>query len=172
MSSAVEVVLDTVCLQHLLRRPRVRRARSGPRSKLETTLDGPIQNKSLRLVVDAARGLIGEWEQTCGREVVGVVINRWEIFGGIVVISDVPRIPASVSKRLRHLGFAGTIDRLILRLALGAKDRTVVSNDTDFWDPSNTTRPGDPQAPVARLVRQELSVTVLLLITFVRTHCR
>jgi hypothetical protein len=124
----------------------------------------------ITLAVDSQRGLISQWQETCGIEVIKVLITRWEGLGGIFVIENPLRRPKpAISKRLRILcfGLKSPIDTLILRLALTTADRIIVSEDSDFWDPTkpkNDSRVlGNPNAPVARLCWEELGVTILLL---------
>jgi hypothetical protein len=156
----VQVVLDTVSFQHLLRTPK----KSPKKSGLETALDAPMRNGNLSLVFDSQDGLIGEWERTCGVDATRVVFTRWSEFPDAVKLKDaLPTIATALRKRLRQLGFDDTIDKVVLRLGVLARDRTVISDDNDFWDPRSTQRRGDKNAPVARLCREELGVTITLL---------
>lgn len=155
----MEVVLDTVSLNHLLRAPRKRPGTS----TWETSLDAPMKKQKLKLTLDTVGGLLNEWEKTCGEEVVGVVMSRWEELRGIVLVDRPPTLSSAASRKLRELGFDGTIDRLVLRLGLASKDHTVVSDDNDFWDPKSKTERGNPNAAVARFSREELGVAVTLL---------
>jgi len=150
-----KVVIDTVSLQHLLRPPK----RSG-KALPETALDDHLLSGAIQLALDRSRGLLSEWERTCGTEVIAVVINRWE--RGIVFIATVKTLSPSVNKRLRQLGFKDPIDRLVLRIACTC-DKIAVSNDSDFWDPRDSRSLGNYNAPVARYMREELGVQVLLL---------
>jgi hypothetical protein len=51
-------------------------------------------------------------------------------------------------------------DRALLRTACNTKDRRVISNDRDFWDPHDTKSLGQRNAPVAKLCREHLGVVV------------
>lgn len=153
----VEVVLDTVCLSHLLRRPA--KNRSGVTG---TALDTSIENKRLTLVLDAGTALLSEWIETCGEEAVMTTVAKWEPLGGVRFVVDVPEIPSAVFARLRRAGFVGTMDKIVLRLGMASGDRMVVSNDHRFWD-RDTRRRGDPRGEIASLCLTELDVTVLLL---------
>jgi hypothetical protein len=128
-----------------------------------TVLDPHIKSHRLALAIDSAGGLLGEWERTCGEEAVHVVIARWEGLNGIIPLNPARAIDTSTAKQLRQLGFGGTIDRLILRIALVTTDHVVVSNDGHFWCPGNPNRKGDRDAPVTRLCRERLGVQVMLL---------
>ncbi len=159
----MEAALDTVSLQHLLRTPKKQRQSNLGGGNLGTSLDPFLKAGGLRLVVDTGGALIDEWRRTCGHELVAVFLNRWEPLGVIVPIPAVPPLEYQLSRRLRKLGFHGTIDKLVLRLGVASRDKTVVSDDSDFWDPSTPERRGDPSAPVALLCQAELDVTILLL---------
>lgn len=164
----MEVVIDTESINRLLRSFKPSRKRRDKRALdnlLQTSLDGPIQKKQVVVIVDLAGGLIDEWKRTCGSEYIQVLITRWEPLGGIRAINPVSKIERAVSRQLRQLGFSGTIDRLILRIALSTSDRTVVSEDPDFWDPANPRSRGDRNAPVASLCCTQLGIKVLLLAT-------
>lgn len=158
MKNRIDVVIDTVAVHHVLRRPR---RTSGVRR--ETVLDEHFKAGALRVVLDMSRGLLSEWERTCGRDAVGVILARWEGFRGVAFVREVGRISPAIGKRLRQCGFKDTVDRLVLRISLATADRTIVSNDSDFWDPKSTGSLGDGAAPVATILRDQLNVTVLLL---------
>ena len=166
----MHVVMDTVCMLHVLRCPRVSRCRRRSPDAIVTVLHQPLRTGKARLVVDVAGGLIDEWCDTCGREVIQVLVTKWEGFGAVDPV--VPgKVPSHIAKNLRGLGFQDTIDKLILRIALATGDRTVVSDDSDFWDPAQPSKRGQTDAPVARLCRDKLQITVMLLKTFLR-HVR
>jgi hypothetical protein len=114
-------------------------------------------------VVDKGGGLIHEYEETCGEEIVGMLISKWESCNGIAVVNKAPKIPSRVKRKLYKLKFEDTIDKLVLALSLKARSRIVVSDDSDFWDPRNEDQKGDEQACIAQLCRAELGVTVMLL---------
>lgn len=164
----MDVVLDTASLHRLLCRPRRTRGRIGGRWSLETPLDEPIRGGRVAVALDRAQGLVSEWEQTCGRELVGVVLARWEPLRGILIIDTPPPLGGRITRRLRCLGFRDTVDKLVLRLALAIRDRVIVSDDSDFWDPRRRDSRGDRNACVARLCRDELQVTVLVLGMLIR----
>ena len=165
----MQVVLDSVSLLHLLRpsKPSKKAKRSTPAH--QNPLDRPMRLGKIRLAVDSQRGLISQWQELCGIEVVKVLITRWEELDGIFVIENPLRPKPAIAKRLRILcfGLKSPIDTLILRLALATVDRIIVSEDSDFWDPTKPKNDpgvlGNPNAPVARLCREELNVTILLL---------
>jgi hypothetical protein len=162
----VQTVIDSVSMQHLTRPPKLPNKSKRATPPRENRLDEPLRLRKIKLALDASLGLVSEWEKTCGPDI-KVLVARWGEQGGIILVQN-PRSPKpSIVRRLQLLGFGrDTIDKLILRIALGTNDRTIVSDDSDFWDP---TRPndnrvkGDANAPVARLCREELGVTILLL---------
>jgi hypothetical protein len=157
----MEIILDTVSLQHLLRpasrRPGARQARL----RLETSLDPILRTGALVLVMDSDGGLLGEWLTTCGREYVQVLITRWSTY--ISLVERPPNLSRNLSRKLRQLGFSDTIDKLILRLAVQTNDHYIVSDDSDFWDPLHVSAKGKVNAPVAKYIRDEFGVTVMLL---------
>lgn len=155
----MEIVLDSVSLQHLLRNLEPREGSGG----YETALDRPMRNGGLILVLDNVGGLEGEWVKTCGKEIVGVVLSKWEELKGVSFIPAPPAIHPHITKQLRILGFTDTIDKLILRLATTTADHVVVSDDNDFWDPKSTTERGNRNAPVTKLCREQLGITITLL---------
>ena len=101
--------------------------------------------------------------RTCGAEIIGVLAAKWEACDGITVVRDVPRLPNAVARALRQLGFNDTIDKLVLRLSTSTRNRIAVSDDGDFWDPRDAAERGKKSACVARLCREQLDVTVMLL---------
>ena len=137
----MQVVIDTVSIQHLLRgiKPSARRGRKTP----PTALDKPIKQHKLALYIDTDGGLVDEWEQTCGTDTIQVLITYWASFGAVKSVIPKP-IERSYSRKLSQLGFVDTIDRLILRIALATTDRRVISDDPDFWDPADKSRKGNP----------------------------
>ena len=42
-------------------------------------------------------------------------------------------------------------------------ERHIVSNDADFWDPSDPSQKGNPSAIVSTLLGDQLDISVLLL---------
>lgn len=122
-----------------------------------------MRQRRIMIALDQTRGLLSEWEQTCGRGVVGPLLARWESLQGILLIDNLPCLDRRITRRLRSLGFQDTIDKVVLRLALAIDGRVVVSDDCDFWDPRKPTSRGDRNACVARLCREQLSVTVMVL---------
>lgn len=160
----MEIILDTASLQHLLRNPQERPGRDS----YETALDTPMRKQKLILVLDRVGGLQGEWIETCGEEIIAVLINKWEELRAISFVDTPPKIHHHLTKKLKHLGFNDTIDKLILRLAAKTKDKTVVSDDNDFWDPKSLKERGNRNALVARVCREELGITITLLAPLLR----
>jgi hypothetical protein len=159
----VEVVLDTVSLKHLLRNPKQKNSRRRSHTYLETAFDAPMRQDKLCLALDSSRGLLSEWEETCGKDVVRVIFTRWSELNAIKLIDALPPIRLHTRKRLRQLGFNGTIDNVVLRLGMVVQDHIVISDDSDFWNPMYPRETGNKNAPVARLCREELGVIISLL---------
>jgi hypothetical protein len=159
-------VLDTSALQHLLRTARKARRKGRPASAGQssgTALDTVMRGRRLRLCLDAERALISEWEQTCGREHVRVVVTTWQGWGGLTSIERLPKLGRHVAKTLRQLQFLDTVDKIVLRLSLSTDSKCVVTEDSDFWDPTEKASKGDPSAAVAAFCRDELDVRMWLL---------
>ena len=157
----VVVVLDTVSLCHLLRTPRRVKPRDR-KASFETALDRPMEEEKLSLALDTTGGLVSEWQQTCGEDVVGVVLTRWVDLNAILYIDKPSKLGTAITKKLRQLGFDDTIDKLILRIAGSTVQRTVVSDDNDFWDPRSTKLRGNRNARVAKFCREELNIVIML----------
>ncbi|MDQ3819083.1 MAG: hypothetical protein M3362_15595 [Acidobacteriota bacterium] len=162
----MQTVIDSVSMLHLTRPPKRPGKSRGGATAPRNRLDEPLKLQKITLALDASLGLVSEWEKTCGPDI-KVLVAHWGEQGGILLIQN-PRNPQqAIRRRLQILGFGqDTVDKLILRIALGTRDRVIVSDDSDFWDPKkrNDNRvKGDPNAPVARLCREELGVTILLL---------
>src|SRR5262249_38883086 len=136
-----EVVLDT-CVVAVISRT--------PKSPPADTLSSAVKKKKFRVCADLAGGLVGEWEETANAEVVRQLIVYWEQHPGWK-LGDPQVFPQHVSKKLTALGFTQTIDRLIVRIAMGTSEKKVVTNDSDFWDPKNKKSAGDHKAPVSRV---------------------
>lgn len=167
----MQVVLDTVVVNHLLRRPAAGRKAAS----FSTSIDEYIDNGRLTVHVDKDGGIIDEWKDTCGREYIEALMIRWYDAKGLFSVHKPGRIPPATVNKLRQLGFDDTIDKLLLRVALsevkGITDKIVVSNDSDFWNPANPNDVGERNAPVAKLLRDEIEVivyTLKLLMTALR----
>jgi len=155
----VEIVLDSVSLNHLLRGSRKVRERFS--DSVGTPIDQAINEGCLKLALDSAKGLISEWGTTCGAEIVHVLITKWESQRGLFIIEPLGKLSSAQRKHLSAYGFNDTCDKLILRIAIATEDRIVVSDDSDFWDPNKIANYGNKNAPVARLIREELDITLL-----------
>src|ERR1700722_13465027 len=117
----------------------------------------------LRLGVDIDNGLISEWMQTCGEEKGKALIVHWEPFNAIVNKGRPANLPNANSRRLRQSGFGDAVDKLVLRLGCLVRDKIVVSDDGDFWDPLAMANKGNSKAIVAQICRDDLGVTIVLL---------
>jgi len=157
----MQVVIDTVCIHHLLCSLKLSKI-SSKKDYYETSLDRPLKEGRCTLAVDEAGRLIDEWSRTCGEEHIKVLITQWEGFAALVLINPISKIPHSISRRL---SFMSSIDRLVLRIGMATSDKIVVSDDSHFWDPACPGKRGDPNACIAKLCYERLSITVLLLET-------
>jgi hypothetical protein len=151
MSRPLQAVLDTNVIVSISRAPA-----APPNDELTKAIEG----RKLQVHVDAARGIIDEWEKTAKRDVVQQLLIDWQQFKGWRLVDLVETLPGDVSRALRRLAFTDTVDKLILRTAYNTDDKRVVSNDPDFWDPKQKKSYGDANAPVATLCRERLGVTV------------
>jgi hypothetical protein len=159
----VQVVFDSVTLNHLLRPPKASSKARRPTSTRENLLEGWIRLQKITFAIDFPRALVDEWQKTCGPDI-KVLVAHWGEIKRIIFIKNLRNPPQPTARRLRNLGFGNdTGDKLVLRIAMGTDDRTIVSDDSDFWDPSDSRAKGNPKAPVAKLCKDELNVTILLL---------
>lgn len=110
-----------------------------------------VLSRHLLVGLDRDLALLQEWRTTAGAEAVQALFIRWSDAGGVRVV-DGARIPSSVSKQLRTSGFEDTVDKLIVRIALAIKDKWVVTEDSDFWDPRDKRALGNAAAPVAKVL--------------------
>lgn len=149
----MDIVLDSVCISSLLRTRRP--------DRVVDDLTKRIERHLVRVIVDGDGGIVSEWEETCNRELVHALIAKWESVRGFESCRKLGKIPADLKNKLRQLGFADTVDIVILRVALVVTDRTIISDDSDFWDPADPTSIGRRNAPVARLLRDAEEVEVL-----------
>lgn len=158
----MEVALDSTAVVSLLRTPR-RERRAG---KYATALDTYVERGSLHVGVDPNHAIIDEWKRTAGNEYVEQVVIKWNDLGGIVTVPKLGCLDSHVGRKLRALGFNGTIDKLLVKVALVLNGKVVVSDDSDFWDPSYPEckqSVGDCNARVATLLRERLHVGVYTL---------
>ncbi len=159
----MEAVIDSVTLNHLLREPKCVKDKIQKRMRFGTCLDIYMASNKLIFMVDQNRSLIHEWERTCGPEMVAVIINKWEAIGGIMIVKKISKLRPHTSKKLRSFGFNGTIDKLILKIALSRNNSIIVSDDNDFWDPKRTDQCGKINAPIPLFCKNELNIVIMLL---------
>lgn len=161
----MQIVLDSVSLQHLLRKPKVkRRGRSSrPDPTLRTALDHYLGSGDLQIVIDANRGVVSEWGRTCGPEAVQSLIVYWADLKGVHICSTFARIHHHRRNRLRQLGLTDTIDILLIKLALSIPQHNLVSDDSDFWDPADLSRKGDQRAIVSSYLVGTLGINIMVL---------
>jgi hypothetical protein len=158
----IEAVIDSVTLNSAFQPPKPSRKSARDRRNAVNPLDKPISLRKLKLALDADNGLQSEWVRTCGLPAVKAFVVHCEQYDGIRLIKVLGTPGPAATKQLKFLGFGNnTVDKLILRIALATKDRIIVSDDSDFWDP---TKPNDRKirgqknAPVARCRRSFKSV--------------
>src|SRR5687768_9812414 len=120
-------VLDTVSVNHLLRKPKKTSGKNGP--QFSTSLDDSIRSGDLRVIVDDGGALTDEWGRTSGAETIRVLITHWDALNAFFVVRRPTTIPGTCAKTLRSLGFgANTVDKLVLRLAYSVNDAVIVSD--------------------------------------------
>ena len=172
----MEIVLDTVCLKKLILRPKQSRRRGIHASarKLATAIDAQLRRKEVIVALDEKGGILDEWQSTCGRDSVQNIISYWGGELSSIKYVTPTKYGRSHGQRLRTMGFGcnnGTVDKLILRVALSLSDKNIVSNDSDFWNPKKrgikAGAVGNNNAPVAKYCRENLGVTVMTLRTLV-----
>ncbi len=157
----MQVVVDSVSMNHVVRPPP---KKSG--TQFVNCLDNPIKDGRLKIALDAARGLQSEWENSCGTELIKILVIKWADLNGIVWIRELRPLGGTIVKQLKNLGFKDQpIDKLVLKLARETNDHIIVSNDSDFWDPSRKKPVGDPTGCVADLLLEKLGIEVMLLAT-------
>jgi len=150
----MDIVLDTCCVAALTR------GTQNSRDDLVTKL---VHRKGLRVVVDRGTALIDEWKKTVSPEIVQALVVKWSDDGGLVQVRKDCKMPKDLARELQRLSFTDTCDKLIVRIAIGTTDRTIVSNDSDFWDPKDSTRQGDATAPVAVALDKHENIRIMTL---------
>ena len=150
----MDITLDSNAMNHL-----TRRVSNGPARACDA-LTRCIEKERIRVVVDRDSHLMSEWRRTAPAEFVGVLVAKWEACGGMVTLKKRERMKRELKQKLRALGFDGTIDKVVVEIALSTTDRHIVSSDGDFYDPKDTAKIGDRTAVVAKLLREEEEVTV------------
>ena len=131
------------------------------KNETNTCLDTFIFKSKLFIILDKDNGLVSEWQETCNADIIKVLITHWE--KGIIIIDNPQKYSSAQSKSLRRFGFNDTIDKLILRLAISISDSAIVSDDSDFWDPKIKGSQGDYDTVVAKFIKREFNVDVLIL---------
>lgn len=164
------VVVDSVTLNHHLRQPTIRNAyKKKPKKgshKSRHTIHSTVSNGQIRIAIDKARSLVDEWIKTCEEEAVKQFIILCEGHQGLVEILQPRALGQQVNKKLRLLGFTDTVDKLVLRIAYGSEHKIVISDDSDFWDPSqpdNSSVKGNSNSPIAKICHDELGISVMMM---------
>jgi hypothetical protein len=132
-------------------------------------LENALANNKITIYLDSAGGLKDEWGRTCGVETIGQLLTKWNDLSAIKFCSPCSTIsPRSLKQVLKDHAFNDTCDKLIVRIGITViRDQSVVrfliaTNDSDFWHPLDSTRLGDPHAPVAAaLASNNLHVKLL-----------
>ncbi len=151
MKPPLQAVVDTNVVVSLSR---------APTTPPNDGLSAAVQGRRLQVCVDLPGSIVSEWERTANRDVVRQLIIHWQQYKGWRLVDLAEALPADVSRNLPRLGFKDTVDKVILRTAFNTEGKRVVSNDPDFWDPKDRKNLGKTNAPVARLCRERLGVTV------------
>ena len=134
----------------------------------KTKFDVAMEKGRLKLGMDDDGGIEGEWSKTFGNyEFIKQLIIHWDSINGIKPIKT-KKLPNHnvFFKKLRQLGYKNKdIDNLLLKTAYQLADRTVVSKDSDFWNPKDKRNrsKGNKNAPVAKYCRDNLGIIIMLL---------
>jgi hypothetical protein len=163
----MEIVLDSSSLQNII--CSIKPSKCSGISSLSTKIDEPLAQGQLCLVVDVGKGLIDEWGRTCGHDFIHVLVTKWQGIGAVRQVNPVRTLGIKVSRKLHQYGFKDTIDKLMLRIAIVTRDRIIVSEDSDFWDPSDVKRRGCSNSCVASLCRECLGISVLMLVDLMKS---
>lgn len=146
----IGIVVDTVVFKRAVEEAR-RSTRHG--GKGGNFLERRARSKRLAIVLDHSRSLDSEYENTCGKEAARQLVVLLQDLGALRRRQPVP-IPEPARTHLRNNGFEGTVDRLVLRIALAHDnpDRLVCSDDSDFWDGHTTESIGDHGANICCII--------------------
>lgn len=164
----MRAVVDSSCINHLFRgratrKTRQRAARPARPSDIPQISEDPISrciaSGNFLVVLDRDLALLDEWRRTNGPELVNAIYEKWYNAQGVAFV-NATKLHVHVRKRMRQLGFEDTGDKLIVRIANSDTDRNIVSEDGDFWDPADKKQKGKPGAEVARLLSNELNITL------------
>jgi len=155
----LHAVLDSCSLKSLLRRPK-----NTIKYNQNTVLDDYIRKGNIIIYLDEKGSVISEWSEGNNIEIIKNLLNAWQPYGGIQTVSA-KKIPYQQKKQLRIYGFTHTGDKLMVRVALAIPkaDKSIISEDHGFWDPSDVRSKGDNNARVAKLLSSEFGITVYLL---------
>ncbi len=156
------ITLDSVSLNSLLRTPKPSRKMTvNDELGIEKLIKLVISGK-LFINLDRDGGIEGEWSETCGVENVRQIVIKLIDHHGLEYLTP-KTIPSNLMNQLRNMGFTDTGDKLILRVAVASEDKTIVSDDPDFWNPAASSSRGDPNALVCKFCKDNLDVTIILL---------
>ena len=93
------------------------------------------------------------------------MIIHWESLNGII-LKKPKTLPRNTIRQLQQLGYKNdNIDTVILKVAYQLNDKTIVSKDSDFWDPKNKNKQKNKNSPVTKYCREQLGITIMLLDT-------
>jgi hypothetical protein len=113
--------------------------------------------------LDKGHAICDEWKRSAGTDFVEALMIHWYDLGGLHTLPREAKMRRELKVRLDEFGFHDTIDRVIVQTAILTTDRMIVSDDSDFWDPTNKNEKNNPSAPVARLLREEEGITLATL---------
>jgi hypothetical protein len=154
----MDIVIDSNCVTCLTKKR--------PDGQVDD-ITGLVEKGLVRIAVDRQRAIESEWKKTAGEEAVKGLMVRWHDARGLVIVRRDGVLHRDLRARLDELAFNDQIDRWIIRTALVTTDRQIVSEDPDFWDPRRRDSKGKPDAPVAKLLRDEHGIEVETLRAFV-----
>jgi len=121
------------------------------------------------VIVDEAQALTAEWIKT-GGDGARALLGLWLSLGVVRFRQPARTIPVALRKRLGAKMLKDTVDKLMLRIAMASPISTIVSHDSDFWDPHDRRACGLAGAPVRSAILELLGVAVLLLDSIVPRH--
>ncbi len=152
----IEGAIDSVSMQSLCRPPalKIRKPGASDATIGLRLLEKAIEEGLLRVHLDSGGGIEGEWATTCGVDIIQTVLIKWIDLEG-VVRTPAAVMPKELKVKLKAANFNDTGDKLLVRLAIGARETHQIdafhigTTDPDFWDPSDNSKRGKANAPVA-----------------------
>jgi hypothetical protein len=147
-----EVVIDTVVFARAIDES-ARAARRGARAR--NFIADRARSGTLRVILDSSHGIRSEYEVTRPPEAVRALVTLLGELGALAL-----RAPTTLKDplrtQLRDAGFSDTVDKLVVRTAAAGEpgNRMLCSDDSDFWDPSDTGSVGDHLSCTCRILEE------------------